>query len=415
MLFYIHYGLLLAFGVFMSFSFSGCRISKRSGMVLVLTFLGCGLLQSGVYLLLSEEQVWLLYPLIVHLPLVLVLHLYLKKPLVTAVAAVSTAYLCCQPANWIGLLLESITENSTVVHLAQIAVILITAAVCILFFGAQLAGLFNKDRRSVVIFGIVPVVYYLFDYGIGIYSDVWLTHTHLVGQFLAFFLCIIFMVFCAVYYRQYEQRVEAQQRERLISVQVQQQAQRMEKTHQSEQVVRMLRHDMRHFLSTLAVCLENGNSEKALELVQGYLDYADQGQLKKYCENDMINYVLTDFADRCDKKAVKLHCTVELEQVIVDEIELCVVLANALENALVHQPDQGDRYVRVMLKNMDGRLLISVKNPVDRPPRFADGMPIATREHHGYGTQSIRYMTGKLGGNCQFCVQNGIFIARVVI
>lgn len=414
-MFCIHYGLLLAFGVVTSFFFSGYRSTKRNGSALILTFLLCATLQSAVYFLLSEEQVWLLYPLIVHLPIVLVLRFVLKKSLVTAVAAVSTAYLCCQPANWVGLLLESITANGVVMHLVQIAVVLVTGVVCIWLFSTQMAGLFNKDRRSVMIFGIVPFVYYLFDYGIDIYTDVWLLHTYLVGQFLAFFLCIVFMVFCAVYHKQYEQRVEAQQKERLISVQVQQQAQRMEKARESEQLVRMLRHDMRHFLSTLAVCLESGDSEKALELVRGYLNYADQVQLKKYCENDMLNYVLTDFADRCDKNAVELRLTVELEQVTVDEITLCVVLANALDNALVHQPEQGARYVRVMLKNMDGRLLISVKNPVEQPPRFVDGIPITTREHHGYGVQSIRYITQKLGGNCQFSVMGGNFVVRVVL
>ena len=68
-----------------------------------------------------------------------------------------------------------------------------------------------------------------------------------------------------------------------------------------------------------------------------------------------------------------------------------------------------------MLKNSDGRLLLSVKNLFKDMPAFVDGIPTTDKRGHGYGTQSIRYMTEKLGGKCQFSSQNDMFILRVVI
>jgi sensor histidine kinase regulating citrate/malate metabolism len=129
----------------------------------------------------------------------------------------------------------------------------------------------------------------------------------------------------------------------------------------------------------------------------------------------MVNYVLTDFSAKCTAAAVDLQCTVELEAVTVDEIMLCSILSNALENALLNLPEQEDRYVRVMLKTVDGRLLISVKNPTAEIPTFVDGLPIPSKENHGYGTRSICYITEKLGGNCQFSVNGNVFVVRVVI
>ena len=73
------------------------------------------------------------------------------------------------------------------------------------------------------------------------------------------------------------------------------------------------------------------------------------------------------------------------------------------------------RSIKLMLKESDGKLLLSVKNPVGRQVLFSDGLPVTKEEGHGYGTQSIRYMTERLGGNCQFCVQDDIFILRVVL
>ena len=70
-----------------------------------------------------------------------------------------------------------------------------------------------------------------------------------------------------------------------------------------------------------------------------------------------------------------------------------------------------------MLKNSNGKLLLSVKNPfvetISMDP--AKGIPMSAKAGHGYGTQSILYLTEKLGGKCQFAVQNNIFVLRVVL
>lgn len=413
LLFFAHYALLSFFGVALSFSFTGLRLHGRNAVGAVCVAVGCCLLQLVVYLFLGEWVVWRVYPLITHVPLAVTLCLFYKKPVMTSVAAVATAYLCCQPAKWIGLLVLELTGSTAIEQAVRIGILLLVGFVCIWLLAPHLAGVFNKDTRSVLIFGSIPMVYYLFDYISGIYMDLWTVHTQLTGQFLSFFLCVVFMLFCTVYYRQYEQKAEAQQREKMVSLQVQQQAERMEKARESEQLVRLLRHDMRHHLSSLAVCLEGGEYDKALELIREYLDYADVVQIKRFCENDMINYVLTDFSAKCQEQQVELYCTVELTSVSTDEIMLCSILSNALENALLHL--SGQRYIRVMLKTVDGRLLISVKNPIEEPPQFVDGLPAAKQEGHGYGTRSIRYITEKLGGNCQFSAGDGVFVVRVVI
>lgn len=48
-------------------------------------------------------------------------------------------------------------------------------------------------------------------------------------------------------------------------------------------------------------------------------------------------------------------------------------------------------------------------------PIMADGMPHSSKAGHGFGTQSIRYVAEKLNGNCQFSVNDGWFILRVVL
>ena len=96
---------------------------------------------------------------------------------------------------------------------------------------------------------------------------------------------------------------------------------------------------------------------------------------------------------------------------------LCSLLSNALDNAANAQQalPQAKQSIRLLLKNADGKLLVSVKNAVDKAPVLVDGVPVATRKDHGFGTQSICWITEKLGGRCLFSAQDGWFTLRVVL
>jgi hypothetical protein len=115
----------------------------------------------------------------------------------------------------------------------------------------------------------------------------------------------------------------------------------------------------------------------------------------------MVNYVLSDFAEKCKSSGIPFQCNVEIDQLDTDEMLFSSILSNALDNALNAQkvlPDSR-KNIKVMLKNMDGKLLLSVKNTILKAPVFADGLPVATRKGHGYGTQSIRYVTERIDDN----------------
>ena len=90
-----NYALVLLYGLFLSAAIAGGwenRRQKRLIIALCPLFL---LIQTPCWLILGEGTTKQLYPLIVHLPLVLILILALKKPVGIALVSVCTAYLCC--------------------------------------------------------------------------------------------------------------------------------------------------------------------------------------------------------------------------------------------------------------------------------------------------------------------------------
>lgn len=408
---------VLVFGTALTVSFADIRFTKRNLLIFFGLVVCSGCLQVLAMLTASDEAVWKLYPLIAHLPLLTILCIVFRKPLETALAAIFTAYLCCQPSKWCYLLAVRLTDSVTV-GLAVRILCLIPVGYWVLFhLSSYLAKIFNKDTRSVCIFGIVPAVYYVFDYVTSIYTGLWISNEQTTLEFLSFFMAVMYMSFCFLYYKEYEQKADALRKEQIIRTTVEQQAKEIKAVKQIEREIRILRHDMRMFLSTLSVSLENGETDKAQELIDSQITRIDGVRLKRFCNNEIVNYVISDYAARCREEETAFICSVELDELPVDEIMFASILSNAMDNALNAQKSlpRDARCVKLMLKKCDGKLLLSVKNPVAQPVIFSDGIPVSGKNGHGYGNQSIRYLTERLGGNCQFSLQDDTFILRVVL
>ena len=417
LLFFLNNALLLLFGILSSAAFAGIRHTRKNTMVFLGLFGFSGLLQLLLYFLASEEAVWKLYPLVTHLPLFLALWLGYRKYFISAIAAVCTAYMCCQPARWLGILTLSLTDSAVAEYIVRVLVLLLCGFLNMKVFSPCLSQIFRKERKSVLIFGMTPIIYYFYDYITSVYAKDWMLNNPVTAEFLNFFLSVSFVVFCYIYFQEYEQKSDAERKEQILRITAEQQSNEVEAIRRSGQEIQLLRHDMRHILSSLAVCIEDGNKEKALEIISTYCDHIDGTKPAHFCQFDTVNYVLSDFSARCRAEEVSFRSTVELSELALDEMMFSLILSNALDNALNAQLSlpKHRRQVQLMLKNANGKLLMSVKNPVSKPPFFADGLPVTDRENHGYGSQSIRYLTERLGGNCLFSFQGGLFTVRVIL
>ncbi len=413
----IHGLIVLLFGILLSASFANISLNKIN---LIITFLFCsiiGILQIILHFFVSEPTLWKIYPLIVHLPLILFLVIFFGKRLITAIVSVFTSYLLCQPAKWFGVLSYALSDNKIVEYSVRIAVLVLVFAITIIFLSRSFSEIFEKNTKSVCIFAIIPTVYYVFDYSTVVYTSIWLDNNRIAAEFLPFFLCITFTIFCVVYYKEYEKKSDAERNEQLTRITVEQQAKELETIKRNECEIRMLRHDLRLFLSTLAVCVDTDDKETARDLINSYTEHVEGTKAKRFCANDTLNYVLSDFDAKCEAHEVRFLHSVGIDNISINEIMFSSILLNALDNALnaVLELPKEQRSVSLMLKAADGKLLISVKNPFGKKPVFSDGLPMSNKKGHGYGTQSIRYLTHKLGGNCQFTVNDDLFVTRVII
>ena len=182
------------------------------------------------------------------------------------------------------------------------------------------------------------------------------------------------------------------------------------------------RHDLRHHLQYLLSCIENGQDARAKEYISGICAELEAQQVRRYCENEAANLILSAFARRAEKTGVRIAVTGALPNLIsVGDNDLCVILSNALENALhacLPLARAGEACtIGVSFRSAapSGKLFLQIVNPCRGEVRFERGVPVASRPGHGIGVQSIRTVVERYGGGCTFRVENGQFILRLFL
>lgn len=190
---------------------------------------------------------------------------------------------------------------------------------------------------------------------------------------------------------------------------------------QKMELTRIYRHDMRHHLAALDALLQQEDSGGALRYVRTLSGGLEELAQPAACANNAVNAVLTAYSIQAANAGCTIDSALRLpEKLPFEETDLCIILANALENAVhaCQELPEHQRRIRLEIElTENGRLIVAVENPCPRQVSFGpDGLPLVSRrENHGLGLPSIRAVADKYGGlfRCQW--DAGRFLLRVVL
>lgn len=414
---FLHHGTTLLFGIYVSALFLGIRMSRKNIISLFVFACGVGLVYILTYAWFGTDGTRQLYPLIIHLPLILFLHYFYKYRTSLCVLSMLTAYLCCQISNWVGLAAVNLIHLEWVYYSVRI-VVTIVVFILLCFISDALVQLAQKPTKSILIFGFMPFVYYLFDYVTNVYTEWLYSGLEVVVEFLGFALCIAYILFLILYFRQYEEKCEAERISQMVKMQWEQSAREIEALHRSEHAISILRHDMRHFLANISTFIDNGETETAQAYISELIDNTEKATMRKYCKNEIVNMILSSYERQIRNNEIDFQYSIWIpEKLQFSDIDITAILSNGLENAIqaVLPLEPCERYIKFDLHMNDNKLLLSIKNTFAEQPIFRDGMPQSKERGHGFGTESIRHVSEKLKGNCQFSVNRNLFVLQVIL
>ena len=101
----------------------------------------------------------------------------------------------------------------------------------------------------------------------------------------------------------------------------------------------------------------------------------------------------------------------------ISESDLCVLLSNALENALHAcmqvQTEGLPATIDVMVYQQKDKFFIQIRNSCVGKVDFVNEIPVTSRAGHGIGVRSICAVVERYGGIYSFRVDGGQFVLRI--
>ena len=413
-----NYVLVLIFGVVLSASLAGgCSRGRQQQMMgaLCLLFL---LVQGLCYYLWGVATAERLYPVIIHLPLTLVLTFVLKKPLGVSLISVCTAYLCCQLPRWVSMTVLELTASPLASEIIYTLVIFPVFYLLWRYFAPAAHSAMTYSRHTLLLFGSLPLAYYLFDYATTVYSDVFGTQVQALYEFLPTALIVFYVLFLTLYHVQLRKKAQIELQSALLETALKKAQTEMERLKGSAHQTAVYHHDMRHHLNMIEGFLTADKPEQASEYIRRIQEDVESVSLRRYCENEAMNLLCSSFAEKAERVGVALAMEVSLPQELsLSDTELCSMVSNGLENAL-HAASALNgplKWVRLHCRIKNTNLLLEIKNPYAGTISMKDGIPVSSREHHGYGCHSSRTIAQRNHGHCLFEPKDGIFTLRVAL
>ena len=238
-------------------------------------------------------------------------------------------------------------------------------------------------------------------------------------EFMPFVCSLAYLVFVLQTTQEQKLRSQLEQTQNSLNLQVAQAVREIDALRESQRKASTYRHDLRHHLQYISACIENGRAEAAQEYIHSVCAEIEASKVNVYCENEAANLILSAFATRAQNSGIdfRVHAAIPLVLSLPDS-DLCVLLSNALENALhagQHQREAGKpAVVETTAYQKDGRLFLQIANSCSFPVQFcAEGIPTTSQPGHGLGVRSICAIVDQYGGMYSFSQQQDQFVLRI--
>lgn len=183
--------------------------------------------------------------------------------------------------------------------------------------------------------------------------------------------------------------------------------------------LRSVKHDLKNHL----LILKKYSSEKDFDGIERYIssfeETVDDVGFPNLSGNSMLDYIIASKMRTVEGVTCLVSGTFS-DFYKVDDVDLAVLIGNLMDNAIeaVTKLDKEEKLIEVTLSVVNGYQNIIIKNDVDVSVIDRNKTLFTTKEDkhsHGFGLKSVRNLTEKYNGICEFFAEDGKFCAQVAL
>ncbi|MGM0213834.1 GHKL domain-containing protein [Enterococcus sp. AZ109] len=185
--------------------------------------------------------------------------------------------------------------------------------------------------------------------------------------------------------------------------------------------VRKLKHDLNNHLSVVGNYLEGNQVDQAKEYFAD-LSTVYTGQTRAFCKNSLVNNVLNSKYQLALQNEIDCFFNIDISDWVgIDDISLCTIFANTLDNAIeaaVKIPEVAQRKLSVKARYHKGYFSYEIVNSTEERLVMNDGKILTTKpdkKNHGFGLANVREIVENYDGTLEITQTDDEFSLLVLI
>ena len=185
-------------------------------------------------------------------------------------------------------------------------------------------------------------------------------------------------------------------------------------------LIQKLRHDSKAIYQVLGDLLSNGKIEKANDYLNKLTDIVDDKIIFINTDNSFVNSIINAKLTIAKSFGIKTSCLCVKSFNGIDDIDLCRLLSNMLDNAIraTSRVGENDKRISVSISEDVGTYSFIVSNTIDKSVLEYNPELKTTKNNSsesGYGTGIIKDIARKYNGEYDFYEKDKTFYCSVIL
>ncbi len=203
----------------------------------------------------------------------------------------------------------------------------------------------------------------------------------------------------------------------LLTAQINQQQMGIKNLENAYNRTRNFRHDIKNHLLTLNILAENGNVEEIRKYIREMNGIIDESSYIRITGISAVDAILNEKLYEAQSDSITTNYDVmNMEKNSIKPVDMCIIISNALDNAIeanrkIEDPEK--RYIKLKMHGDETYSVISVSNPAVTAPVRVNQNSYATSKkdavNHGFGLKSIESTAKKYDGEMLTKFEDGVF------
>ncbi len=230
-------------------------------------------------------------------------------------------------------------------------------------------------------------------------------------------IVIIYSTICGYLWLQYHQTASEQNR-KILELQVQNIQEKTAYIESLAEQAKIIRHDMRHMLTTIASLAESGNAQAILDYVNTTAAPCEVPPPAHYCNDPILNAVFSSYLGQAKLMGISLETSLSIPDTLpIDSAELGICFANALMNAIKANEKLPNNEKRLIVKCIHKpKLMFEIMNPYRGKITFdKNNIPSSSEISLKISTRSIMAFCQRHNAVFSFTADNGWFKVMVAL